>query len=175
MIRQHIADGEREERERKREKEIKYDLVEQNVPSDYHYVDGNQRKMIDKAQGFSSSQLGWSPPETDMFKTNFGVAINTSKGWVGVGIIVRNSDGEVIAYCSQRTEAFANKKVTNLIAIQRGLLYGIECGLNPEKIESDDSIVVNWIVHGVYRDSDFGTILTDIDADNCFIFGTIPA
>ncbi|KAK2645175.1 hypothetical protein Ddye_020370 [Dipteronia dyeriana] len=68
-----------------------------------------------------------------------------------------------MACCSQRIEANVNKKVANLIAIKRGILFGIDCGLYPHKIESNDSDVVNWINRVVYRDSDFGTILLDID------------
>ncbi|KAK2660927.1 hypothetical protein Ddye_007460 [Dipteronia dyeriana] len=119
--------------------------------------------MADKIQG---------PPEINKYKTNCGVAIDTKKGRVGVGIIIRNSVGEVIACCSRRIDAFVNKNIANLNAIHRGILFGIECGLTPGRIESDNHNVVSWIDQGKYRDSDFGTILADIDAmrevENCF-------
>ncbi|KAK3222493.1 hypothetical protein Dsin_009518 [Dipteronia sinensis] len=131
---------------------------------DYHAIDGKHGKMMNVAQVNNGLQTGWSPPDKDLYKTNCGIALDNSNRCVGMGIIIRNSAGEVMACCSQKVEANINKNIANLIAILRGFQFGIECGLNASKIESEDAIVVNWINQGVYRDSDFGTILSDIDA-----------
>ncbi|KAK0580217.1 hypothetical protein LWI29_038159 [Acer saccharum] len=53
--------------------------------------------------------------------------------------------------------------IANVMAIQRGVQFGVDCGLNPNMIESDEATVVKWINLGLFRDSDFGTILSDID------------
>ncbi|KAK3177455.1 hypothetical protein Dsin_033183 [Dipteronia sinensis] len=66
-------------------------------------------------------------------------------GCVGLGIIIRNSAGEVMACCSQRKVANYNNKLLILIAIQRGLQFGIECGLTSSKIESDNATVVDGL------------------------------
>ncbi|KAK0584781.1 hypothetical protein LWI29_018533 [Acer saccharum] len=47
--------------------------------------------------------------------------------------------------------------------VQRCLQFGLECGLNSTKIESDEATVIKWINHGLHRDTDYGMILSDID------------
>ncbi|KAK3206642.1 hypothetical protein Dsin_020688 [Dipteronia sinensis] len=58
---------------------------------------GNQVGRNDMNQLNGGSNIGWSPPENDAYKTNCGTAVDTKKGRVGVGIVIRNSAGEIEA------------------------------------------------------------------------------
>ncbi|KAK3198313.1 hypothetical protein Dsin_021728 [Dipteronia sinensis] len=62
---------------------------------DYHVSMGNQGKKNGKVRGRSDVQTGWCPPEDDLFKTNYGVTLGNNNSRVGLGIIIRNSVGEV--------------------------------------------------------------------------------
>ncbi|KAK2661952.1 hypothetical protein Ddye_000526 [Dipteronia dyeriana] len=52
--------------------------------------------------------------------------------------------------------------IANLVAIQKGLRFGIECGLTPDVIEVNEAEVVKWINNGLHYDSEVGLILMDI-------------
>ncbi|KAK0601680.1 hypothetical protein LWI29_026409 [Acer saccharum] len=66
--------------------------------------------------------------------------------------------------CSSQRVCISNCSViANVLAIQRGVQFGVDCCLNPKLIESDEAMVIKWINQGNFRDSDFGTILADID------------
>ena len=49
-----------------------------------------------------SVQVGWSRPPVGVFKVNFDVALFENIGSVGIGVAIRDSDGEIIAALSQR-------------------------------------------------------------------------
>ncbi|KAK0592035.1 hypothetical protein LWI29_012248 [Acer saccharum] len=113
----------------------------------------------------------WRPPGGDEYKTNCGTFVDDKKGRVGIGIIIRNSKGEVLACSSQIMEANLRDRIANVLAVQRCIHFGLECGLNSTKIESDEATVINWINCGSHRDTDFGLILSDIDVMKADISG----
>ncbi|KAK3222655.1 hypothetical protein Dsin_009680 [Dipteronia sinensis] len=82
---------------------------------------------------------------------------------IGIGAVVRDSEGYVLAcYCSQSFGANYYTRASNLVAIQKGLQFGIDCGLFPGVIELDNEEVIKWITNGLYKVTEFGTILMDI-------------
>ncbi|KAK4841541.1 hypothetical protein QYF36_006108 [Acer negundo] len=62
-----------------------------------------------------------------------------------------------------KLEANMSYKAANLIAIHKGLQFGIDCGLSPHVIELDDKKVIAWVNSGSHFDSTFGAILMDIN------------
>ncbi|KAK0574278.1 hypothetical protein LWI29_020929 [Acer saccharum] len=107
--------------------------------------------------------VNWIPPDRGKFKMNCAVSVNSRSKRIGIGVIVKDSDGEVLACYSQRVEANMSNKEANLIAILKGLHFGVDCGLSPQVIELDDKDVIDWINSGSHVDSAFGAILMDIN------------
>ncbi|TXG66652.1 hypothetical protein EZV62_007927 [Acer yangbiense] len=68
------------------------------------------------------------------------------------------SDGLLLS----NLEAHLRNRIANVMAIQRSLQFGLECGLNLTNIESDEATVIKWI-NLLHRDTDYGMILSDID------------
>ncbi|KAK0571841.1 hypothetical protein LWI29_022474 [Acer saccharum] len=142
-----------------------------NVPID-GMCEANQNFLVDydrHTQGkkhihFASPlcAVNWIPPDRGKFKMNCAFSINSRHERIGIGVIVRDCAGEVLACCSQRLEAKLGNKEANLMAIFKGLLFGIDCGLSPQVIELDDKEVVGWINSGSHVDSAFGAILMEI-------------
>ncbi|KAK0575893.1 hypothetical protein LWI29_008847 [Acer saccharum] len=124
---------------------------------------GNMRGNSCRDRESIDRRVGWSPPDKDEYKTNCGIAVDSNSGKVGLGIIVRNSNGEVMACCSQKLNSYISKRDANALAISRDIQFGIDCGLNSRMIESNDGVIVNWINMGLNRDSNVGIILSDID------------
>ncbi|KAK0572530.1 hypothetical protein LWI29_033001 [Acer saccharum] len=44
----------------------------------------------------------------------------------GIGVVVRDSDGEVLACCAQRLKTNMSIKAANLLAIQKGIHFGVD-------------------------------------------------
>ncbi|KAL5842014.1 hypothetical protein ACOSQ3_012617 [Xanthoceras sorbifolium] len=78
----------------------------------------------------------WSPPAAGCWKINMDAAIDSARGGVGVGIIVRNHLGQL----------------AEGVAMLLGICFTAESGLCPASLESDATVVV----------SAFGLILHDI-------------
>ncbi|KAK1580812.1 hypothetical protein Q3G72_000348 [Acer saccharum] len=81
---------------------------------------------------------------------------------IKIGAIIKDSEGKVLACCSQAIVANYIVKTANLMAILTGLQFAIDCGLPPDVTKINDADVVNWISNGLHRDSDFWAILLDI-------------
>ncbi|KAK1552584.1 hypothetical protein Q3G72_019588 [Acer saccharum] len=133
---------------------------------DYHSNNCNNHPgtsdMIGSLQGSGDRTCnlnrtnGWQPPDKDEYKTNCGAVVDNKSGRVGFRIIIRNSIGEVMACCSHSMEANLSNRTAKLMDIQRGIQFGLECGLTPSNIESDKATVVKWINTGLNRDSENG-------------------
>ncbi|KAK3220460.1 hypothetical protein Dsin_014430 [Dipteronia sinensis] len=96
------------------------------------------------------------------FKLNCA-AISDGRGTkIMIGAIIRDSMGEVMACCSQTVMANYPTKIATLVAIQKGLQFGTECGLIPDVVEVNEAEVVKWINNDLHRDSEVGSILLDI-------------
>ena len=50
----------------------------------------------------SSSQVQWHPSPTSVYKINFDEAVFKDIGKAGVGVVVRNSDGQALASLSEQ-------------------------------------------------------------------------
>ncbi|KAK0588585.1 hypothetical protein LWI29_002911 [Acer saccharum] len=68
-----------------------------------------------------------------------------------------------MACSSEKLVVPKNNMAAYVMAIQRSVQFGVECGLNPCLVESDEALVVKWINLGSLRDSEFGSILLDIE------------
>ncbi|KAK0580997.1 hypothetical protein LWI29_008684 [Acer saccharum] len=106
----------------------------------------------------------WMPPDIGGYKSNCDAMVDRSGNWVGVGIVIRGPTGEVFAYCSQIMEANFNIKVAKLVSIQKCIQFGIDCGLSPCVVESNEASVVKWISDGERKNSEYGIILADISS-----------
>ncbi|KAK0600445.1 hypothetical protein LWI29_015099 [Acer saccharum] len=108
----------------------------------------------------------WIPPEKDDYKANCDAVLDQGKGTVGIGMVIRNCEGLVLAAGSMCLEGTFNIKTAKLLAILRCIQFSFDCGLRLKKIESDEATVVKWIKEGLNLDSDYGTLLSEI---NCLI------
>ncbi|KAK1588351.1 hypothetical protein Q3G72_022403 [Acer saccharum] len=104
----------------------------------------------------------WRSPRVREVKLNCAATFDAVERKIGIGIIIKDSESEVLVCCSQFIIANYNIKIANLIAILMGLQFAVDYGLSPNVIETNDAVVLNWIKNGNYDDSDFGCIVMDI-------------
>ncbi|KAK3192915.1 hypothetical protein Dsin_024225 [Dipteronia sinensis] len=107
-------------------------------------------------------RMQWIPPVMSDTKMNCAVSFGRNGKRVVIGGVVRDSVGEVLACCSQSFGPNLCTKTSKLIAFQRGLQFGVDCGLFPSMLELDDVHFIDWVNSGNHFDSVFGAILRDI-------------
>ncbi|TXG57706.1 hypothetical protein EZV62_015535 [Acer yangbiense] len=100
----------------------------------------------------------WIPPDIDEYKANCDAVLDQGKGTVGIGMIIRNSDGNVLVGGSIIFAGTFSIKIAKLMAILRCIQFGNDCGLRLKKIESDEATVVKWIKEGLNLESEYGTV-----------------
>ncbi|KAK3224293.1 hypothetical protein Dsin_011318 [Dipteronia sinensis] len=110
----------------------------------------------------SLERVKWKPPDQREYKINCKVVIHRDCGWIGFGIVIRDSLGLVMASCSVRTAARVDSWAANALVIRNGIQFGNECGLFPFSIESDAKRAVDEINKSTHLDSNYGSILLDI-------------
>ncbi|KAK1560237.1 hypothetical protein Q3G72_023852 [Acer saccharum] len=137
--------------------------LERIVLSDYQKADLNVQseprcrvnKLIRK----------WEPPDEGMYKANCDIVVDRIVGKIGLGTVIRNSKGEVMASCAQSMTANLSLKSAKLVAVWKSITFSRDYGLNnPCAFELDEACVVKWIEKGGHRESVHGRILDDIDS-----------
>ncbi|KAJ4706853.1 Ribonuclease H-like domain containing protein [Melia azedarach] len=91
-----------------------------------------------------SSTAIWSPPGSGL-KLNVDATINNQKGQAGLGCIIRNSSGDVMAAASTKRACLGSVEVAEALAILEGIHLAKESGLHLTLIESDSANVVSYI------------------------------
>ncbi|KAK2658345.1 hypothetical protein Ddye_004878 [Dipteronia dyeriana] len=104
----------------------------------------------------------WRPHDKGRFKANSDVALDMLYGKVGVGIIIRDHLGKVLASCSLPIVTVLAPNVTKATAILRGFIFTNESGLLPCTLESDAQVVVKLINRKSIPLSDIVIIISDI-------------
>ncbi|KAK4846467.1 hypothetical protein QYF36_017550 [Acer negundo] len=105
----------------------------------------------------------WSPPIPAKYLLNFDVAIDGSRGVVGFGLAIRNSDGCVMAVSSQQVLASYSPMVAEAVAIFKGIQQlACDTGLVPLDLVSDAAVVVGLVNDTKEHASEIGLVIDAI-------------
>ncbi|KAK0602913.1 hypothetical protein LWI29_038208 [Acer saccharum] len=107
-------------------------------------------------------RIAWKPPRMGVYKANCDARVDKNRGLTGIGIVIRDSNGEVFASCVQSFEANLSTKAAKSMAFARSIQFVLYCGLEPCIFEADDATIVKWIKDGSHRTSEYGLLLEDI-------------
>ena len=81
---------------------------------------------------------------------------------VGVGVVIRNHLGWVMASSVQWLEASFSPQVVEAVAILRGIEFVVDTGLVPAVVKYDVLGVVNLINYGQFVSTEVGLVVDDI-------------
>ncbi|KAK3218996.1 hypothetical protein Dsin_012966 [Dipteronia sinensis] len=114
-----------------------------------------KRDVIPKA-------VKWEAPRRGVFKLNTDAALDVRLLRTGLGMVIRDHTGFVMASWAQRLEANYSPLVAEAMAIFRGITFAVEAGLVPIVVESDALAVVNLINAGDQIHAEIGLVVCDI-------------
>nr|POE53100.1 putative ribonuclease h protein [Quercus suber] len=110
----------------------------------------------------TARSVRWKPPPPGLVKVNFDGALFSTQSSAGLGLVVWDSTGLVLAALSQEIPLPTSIETVEVIAARRALLFAKELGFERVMIEGDSEIIINAIREQTLLASDLGHILEDI-------------
>ena len=104
----------------------------------------------------------WRPPPETCVKANFDRAVFSQDGLAGIGIIIRNEQGLVMAALSQQIPLPTSMEMVEVLAAHRALVFAKELGFDKVIVERDSANTITSINGGHMDHSALGHVLLDI-------------
>jgi hypothetical protein len=103
------------------------------------------KKGATDSQQRSNEQVQWRPPPQNTYKVNWDAALDSVNQRMGVGVIVRDHMGRVIAARSTTVEFSSEPVVAEAIAALHAAEFSRDLGLPKIILEGDSLQVVNAV------------------------------
>ncbi|XP_030941854.1 uncharacterized protein LOC115966848 [Quercus lobata] len=110
--------------------------------------------------GHVRAQAQWSPPPMDCFKVNFDGAIFLELGKAGLGVVIRNWQGNVMASLSEQAPLPISPDIVEAMAAAREISFAQELGIRPFILEGDSDVVIKTFMATEDSLSSFGHIIS---------------
>ncbi|XP_050245997.1 uncharacterized protein LOC126694011 [Quercus robur] len=94
----------------------------------------------------AGSSLLWRPLDGSTYKLNFDAAVFLDSSASGVGVMIKNASGQVMATLSSRGLTVMDSEEAEVLACCRALEFAIEVGFSDLIVEGDNSNVMRSIV-----------------------------
>ena len=106
------------------------------------------------------TQIKWSPPPIGRVKVNFNKALFKDIGKAGLGVIVRDSNGQAIASLSEQASLPFSPEIAEVMAATRALSFAQDLGFTSFILEGDSANVINTLNSDENSLSTYGHILS---------------
>ena len=106
----------------------------------------------------------WLPPPSNWVKANFDGAIFQGSAEAGLGAIIRNDCGLVMAALTQVISLPISVEIVEVLAARRALIFALELGFDQVILEGDSEIAIRAMNSDDYMAAPFGHLIADIKA-----------
>ena len=104
----------------------------------------------------------WHPPPASVFKLNFDAAIFSDLNSSGVGAMIRNEKGEVVAAILAKGPPVGDSEEAEILACRKVLEFAIDASFSELVNEGDNVNVMKSISSTGVNQSRLGLIIEDI-------------
>ncbi|KAK9272452.1 hypothetical protein L1049_002825 [Liquidambar formosana] len=115
----------------------------------------------------------WHLPSAGVFKINVHSTFFAEHHCVGLGMMVRDCEGQAIAARSKKIFGLFSPVVVEAMAFQFALGIAYDLGLHSVEMEGDSVEVVNALLSNEALFSPFGLIIKDIQSDASQFFDVV--
>ncbi|XP_022140628.1 uncharacterized protein LOC111011237 [Momordica charantia] len=91
----------------------------------------------------NTAEVLWLPPDKRIYKINTDASFLASDQHAGLGIIIRNDRGQVMASATKYLENIQSVDMAEAIVAVEGLQLASKIGVNPVILETDSSRIFN--------------------------------
>ncbi|KAK9993453.1 hypothetical protein SO802_023156 [Lithocarpus litseifolius] len=81
--------------------------------------------------------MRWSPPQQECYKVNVDGTVFTKRKQMGIGVVIRDSAGEVVAVLSNRLAVPLGALETEAKAMETGVRFAAKVGIKDVIFEGD--------------------------------------
>ncbi|KAI5318096.1 hypothetical protein L3X38_037804 [Prunus dulcis] len=109
-----------------------------------HHLAGEYGSLVKgEPKLFVEKPTKWSPPPAGKYKLNVDTAFIPETGVGGIGAVVRNDKGEVMAAMTLPLASTTSSKHAEIMAFLFGMKFARDAGFSSILIESESQRVVN--------------------------------
>ncbi|XP_075665089.1 uncharacterized protein LOC142634697 [Castanea sativa] len=117
----------------------------------------------------SSVPQSWQPPEGTLYKLNFDAAVFTDMAASGVGVIIWNYNGQVMAALSSKGPTVLDSEEAEILACRQAMKFAIDAGFSELVVEGDN---IN-VMCSIFSDRTDWSRLGNIYDDICWLAGRL--
>ena len=111
----------------------------------------------------------WQAPNSNTYKVNFDGALFAAENSAGLGVVIRNSEGQVMLSLSEKTTLPFTAIKVEALAARRALKLALETRFQQITLEGDSQTLISALVNNTHSLSSFGHIMKDIQyLASCF-------
>lgn len=126
------------------------------------YSANEKRANMNKGEGGERGRCYWRCPTDVAFKVNFDGAVDKGLSKVGMGVVIRDRQGEVVAAMSISRRDVQNPFLAEGMALWRAMVFCIETGIVDVIFEGDAKELIEVVMSDEEVDSWGGQIVEDI-------------
>ncbi|XP_050260115.1 uncharacterized protein LOC126705266 [Quercus robur] len=120
-----------------------------------------QQKFPGHGPKLKQSPARWKPPTTGELKANFDGAVFVNTGEAGIGVVIRNEFGEVMAALSEKIAFPSSVETLELLAARRAAVFVVELGLQQISFKGVAEGVIKALSQRDVTHSSVGHIVKD--------------
>ena len=90
------------------------------------FQQGKQSRGVEKQVGL----VRWQPPAENFIKANFDGAVFGEEQAAGIGVVLRDSEGQVLAALSEKVRLPTTVEVIEMLAARRAATFARELGFS---------------------------------------------
>ena len=121
------------------------------------FQQGKQGRVAEKHVGL----VRWQPPAEKSIKANFDGAVFGEEQAAGIGVVLRDCEGQVLAALSEKVRLPASVEVLEMLAARRAALFARELGCSRVCFEGDAELVVKCLQSGSVSNALTGHLVKD--------------
>ena len=110
----------------------------------------------------SQHQVAWSPLEAPQYKINYDAATFAEDNNAGLGVVIRNSEGLIMALLTQQIPLPATVIEIKALAARRVMEFALEIGLDNIVLEGDNESLFKALKSGDKSLAQHGHLTKDL-------------
>ena len=120
--------------------------------------------MNKKARGVvnHSEDLWWKPPDYGLYKINFDGAQFVDQASAGLGVVIRDWEGQIIAALSQKVGYLGSVDLVEALTASRSISFAKELSIHQMVVEGDSLRVIQAINDAKPVQTMYGHVIDDI-------------
>ena len=92
----------------------------------------------------------WQAPSSDIYKVNFDGALFAAKNSAGLGVVIRNAEGQVMVSLSEKTTLPFTAIEVEAMAARRALTLALETGFQQITLEGDSQTLISALENNTH-------------------------